>query len=153
MRLAPVAIRWRSDAATARRMAGAQAALTHAAAEAIEAAERLAAPLVAALGGAPAVRIVPESVAAAPRAAISSAPRAVDTLEAALWCVARSSDFETALLAAVNLGGDTDTIGAVTGQLAGALYGAASIPARWRHGVSAAERLTLLASRLHDTAD
>jgi len=39
--------------------------------------------------------------------------------------------FEDTLIYAVNLGGDTDTIGAITGGLAGALYGASQIPPRW----------------------
>jgi ADP-ribosyl-[dinitrogen reductase] hydrolase len=83
------------------------------------------------------------------RSAISSAPRAVDTLDAALWCLARTADFEQAVIEAVNLGGDSDTIGAVTGQLAGALYGASALPARWRQGLHAGERIAELAHRLH----
>jgi poly(ADP-ribose) glycohydrolase ARH3 len=39
--------------------------------------------------------------------------------------------FEEAVVYAVNLGGDTDTIGAMTGALAGAFHGASSIPQRW----------------------
>ncbi len=41
------------------------------------------------------------------------------------------TNFEDALILAVNLGDDADTVGAVTGQLAGALYGATAIPKRW----------------------
>ena len=47
----------------------------------------------------------------------------VDTLEAALWSLLHSYSYESAVLRAVNLGGDTDTIGAVTGGLAGIMYG------------------------------
>lgn len=57
---------------------------------------------------------------------------AVSTLEAALWAFNSTSTFEDALIAAVNLGGDADTIGAVTGQIAGAYYGVGAIPWRWR---------------------
>ena len=56
---------------------------------------------------------------------------AVSTLEAALWAFNSTSTFEDALIAAVNLGGDADSIGAVTGQIAGAYYGFAAIPERW----------------------
>jgi ADP-ribosyl-[dinitrogen reductase] hydrolase len=80
---------------------------------------------------------------------ISSAPRAVDTLEAALWCVARCGSFDAAVIEAVNLGGDTDTIGAVTGQLAGAVHGASAIPGRWIDGLNNAPWLAELATRLH----
>lgn len=55
----------------------------------------------------------------------------LDTLEAALWALALSDSFEDALVRAVNLGGDADTIGAVTGALAGAAYGFGDIPDRW----------------------
>ena len=47
----------------------------------------------------------------------------VDTLEASLWCLANNRDFRETVLAAVNLGKDTDTTGAVCGGLAGIVYG------------------------------
>lgn len=62
---------------------------------------------------------------------ISSSGYVIRTLEAALWSVWRTSSFEEALVLAVNLGEDADTVGAVTGQLAGALYGRDAIPERW----------------------
>lgn len=52
-----------------------------------------------------------------------------------LWCaidsIIRTDSFEDALVDAVNRGGDADTIGAITGGLAGAIYGASAIPLRW----------------------
>ena len=45
------------------------------------------------------------------------------SLEASLWCVENSTSFSEAVLLAVNLGDDADTVGAITGQMAGALYG------------------------------
>jgi len=62
---------------------------------------------------------------------ISSSGYVVDTFEAALWAVESTRTFEEAVIAAVNLGHDADTVGAVTGQLAGALYGIYAIPQRW----------------------
>jgi hypothetical protein len=52
----------------------------------------------------------------------------VDSLEAALWAFATTDDFESGALAAVNLGDDADTTGAVYGQLAGAWYGVEGEP-------------------------
>lgn len=66
-----------------------------------------------------------------PRTEIRSKAYVVDTLEAAMWSVHSTDDFESALIKAVNLGGDADTIGAVTGQIAGATYGLSAIPERW----------------------
>ncbi|WP_434096606.1 ADP-ribosylglycohydrolase family protein [Streptomyces nitrosporeus] len=53
-------------------------------------------------------------------------------LGTALWAVRTTTGFEDALAAAVDVGGDTDTVAAVTGALAGALYGLGAVPERWR---------------------
>ena len=55
----------------------------------------------------------------------------VSTLEAALWAFNTTESFEEGMIAAVNLGGDSDSIGAVYGQIAGAYYGFGAIPERW----------------------
>ena len=47
----------------------------------------------------------------------------VETLESILWCVLNSRNFNEAIELAINLGGDTDTIGAITGGICGYLYG------------------------------
>lgn len=52
-------------------------------------------------------------------------------LGSAVWALRTTDSYEGAVRAAVDLGGDTDTVAAVTGGLAGAVYGADSIPARW----------------------
>jgi ADP-ribosylglycohydrolase len=65
------------------------------------------------------------------RQEIASSGYVLHTLEAALWSVHRSNSFEEALICAVNLGDDSDSVGAVTGQLAGALWGLDGIPERW----------------------
>lgn len=54
-----------------------------------------------------------------------------DSLEAALWCVGTSKSYTEAVLTAVNLGGDTDTIAALTGGLAALQYGYDAIPEEW----------------------
>jgi len=55
----------------------------------------------------------------------------VHTLEAALWCFLKNDGFKETVLAAVNLGDDTDTIGAVAGSMAGMFYGSSNIPEEW----------------------
>lgn len=56
-------------------------------------------------------------------------------LGSAVWAVRTTSGFAEAVRAAVDLGGDTDTVGAVTGALAGALYGEEAIPSHWTAGL------------------
>jgi ADP-ribosylglycohydrolase len=55
----------------------------------------------------------------------------VATVLSALHCVLTTSSFEQALIKAVNGGRDADTVGAVTGAIAGAMYGEKAIPTRW----------------------
>lgn len=62
---------------------------------------------------------------------INSSGYVVDTLEASIWCLLQYSDFNGTLLKAVNLGEDTDTVGAVAGGLAGVYYGLSEIPKQW----------------------
>jgi ADP-ribosylglycohydrolase len=56
----------------------------------------------------------------------------VDRLQACLWCLLNAHSFEAAVLAAVNLGDDADTTGAITGALAGIRFGVEAIPLEWR---------------------
>lgn len=70
-------------------------------------------------------------VAGWPEERLKPAGYTVDTLACALWCAANAESFEEAVVRAVNLGGDADTVGAVTGGLAGVMYGYDAIPARW----------------------
>ena len=66
-----------------------------------------------------------------PESQISSSDYVISTLEASLWCLFNHDNFKDTLLAVVNLGDDADTTGAVTGAMAGLLYGSDSIPAAW----------------------
>ncbi|MFE6102585.1 ADP-ribosylglycohydrolase family protein [Streptomyces laurentii] len=52
-------------------------------------------------------------------------------LGSALWALRTTTSYASALAAAIDLGGDTDTVAAVTGMLAGAVHGPAALPARW----------------------
>ncbi|GAB2965633.1 ADP-ribosylglycohydrolase family protein [Hymenobacter coalescens] len=81
-------------------------------------------------------------------AAISSGGYVLHTLEAALWCLLRHETYAETVLAAVNLGDDTDTTGAVTGGLAGLRYGEASIPPEWLQVLARRADIEDLAIRL-----
>jgi ADP-ribosylglycohydrolase len=66
-----------------------------------------------------------------PKSEIKSRGYVVDTLEAAIWCFWNAKSYKDCVLTAVNLGGDTDTIAAVVGSLAGLYYGLEAIPNEW----------------------
>jgi ADP-ribosyl-[dinitrogen reductase] hydrolase len=72
----------------------------------------------------------------------------VDTLQTALWYGLRADSAETALVDVVNMGGDADTVGAVTGAVAGARFGAGALPARWLADLDEADVLRELATDL-----
>ena len=59
----------------------------------------------------------------------------VDTLEAVFWCFLNSKDYNETVLKSVNLGGDTDTIAAITGGLLSIHYGIKSINKDWRNNL------------------
>lgn len=66
-----------------------------------------------------------------PEEAIKSSGYVVDTLEAVVWSLITTTSLEEALLKAVNLGSDTDTVGAIAGGLATLFYGYEAIPKEW----------------------
>lgn len=78
--------------------------------------------------------------------------QAPEALEAVLWALRRAQGFRDGALAAVNLGGDADTTGAIYGQLAGAHFGATGIPAGWRSTLARQELLTATADGLLEGA-
>lgn len=69
----------------------------------------------------------------------------LSTLQSAFWAVTSHRTFEDAVVAAVNLGEDADTTGAVAGALAGAKWGASAIPERWLDTLLCREELESLA--------
>lgn len=70
-----------------------------------------------------------------PEREIKSSGYVVDSLEAALWCLITTNSLEDALLKAVNLGDDTDTVGAIAGGLATLYYGYENIPKEWKESI------------------
>ena len=72
----------------------------------------------------------------------------LDTLRIALWALLGNPTFEEAVVSAVNLGGDADTQGVVTGALAGALHGDHAIPERWLERLAGRLEIQSLADQL-----
>ena len=168
MRLSPVAIRWWHDRTAAVAAARRQSRTTHAATQAVEACELFAELLIEAIAGAPKETVLRgrdwdgdagvAAVAAGSwrkkaRDDISSSGYVLHTLEAALWCVDRSETIADALILAANLGRDADTVGAVTGQLAGALWGMSGAPASWLDKLAWRERIEALAAGLFEAGN
>lgn len=167
MRLAPVPMYYFADRASAIAYAGESARTTHGALECIEASRLFGAMLWLALSGATKEAILcghgmadlqSERLASIAHGAyrgqdagaIRGNGYVVDSLEAALWCFARTATFEEAILCAANLGDDADTTAAICGQLAGAFYGQAAIPLHWQDRLAWAGRICALADCLHD---
>ena len=165
MRLAPVVILHHGSRADARAAARAQSVTTHAAPAAMDACAFFAGLLVDAINGMDKEELLrPANVEGAEgfqavsagswrskgRDEIQSTGYVIHTLEAALWSVAAAESFDEAVLTAANLGDDADTVAAVTGQMAGALWGASSIPQRWKDRLAWNETINEKASALFD---
>ena len=149
MRLSPVPIFYAFDLEKAIDFSKQQSALTHAAPECLDAAGLMGAMIAKAIQGASKQEVleakfyhaqepaVQNLIGASPayqqkkRQDISSSGYVIASLEAALWCIWQTDNFKDALLLAANLGDDADTVAAITGQIAGAIYGMSKIPAEW----------------------
>lgn len=85
-----------------------------------------------------------------PKSRIISGDDAADSFAAALWCVATGGGFEGAVIKALNLAGDATSIGAMAGQLAGAIYGARAIRRDWLECLAGRDRIEEAALQLFD---
>lgn len=94
-------------------------------------------------------RLFVQGIHRLPEAEIESSGYVVHTLEASIWCLLNSMSYEEAVLKAVNLGDDTDTTGAVTGGLAGLVYGYQNIPERWLQQLARFEDIEGLCAALY----
>ena len=163
MRLSPVALRFWSDRTQLDSAAAEQSRTTHAALEAVDGCRAFAELLADAISGEQRRNVLaPRSFEGASaiaevlggswrgckRCQIRSSGYVVHTLEAAIWSVARTGDFRNAVLLAANLADDADTVAAVTGQLAGAIYGLSGIPKQWLDRIAWKDRLLDTAERL-----
>lgn len=81
---------------------------------------------------------------------IESGHDARSAFQAALWCVGTSDGFRNAVLKARELAGDATSIGAMAGQLAGAIYGVSSIPCDWLEDLAGRERIEKMAAELFE---
>lgn len=142
---------WYTDRAQALRVAVELSRMTHYDPLASEACELYTAAIWdMARGGVPARQALKAAfggtryqAALAGQARLAPTGFVVDTLNCALDAVACTSSLEDAIVRAVNLGGDADTVGAVAGGLAGAMYGYDSIPTRWREALDVRTRARL----------
>ncbi|MDM8165239.1 ADP-ribosylglycohydrolase family protein [Roseovarius sp.] len=123
MRLAPVVLAYGAQVDSAMAVAQMQSRLTHASPTCMKAAASMARFMVTGDTSLLPRPDAPPDVASG---------YVVHTLHAAFWALTQGDTFRDVLLAAVNLGGDADTVGAVAGQLAGRIYGYEGIPAGWR---------------------
>lgn len=76
-------------------------------------------------------RLFDRSISTLCRDQVKSSGYVVHTLEASTWSMFQHKTYEDIVLEGVNLGGDTDTIGAVVGGWAGLMLGQSSIPDDW----------------------
>ena len=177
MRLAPVPLFYAQNPEEAIKKAKESSLTTHGAQESIDACRYLAALIVGAVNGAskeellsdhyspvqdlwkkepltPKIdKIASGSFKHKDPPQICGSGLAVQSLEAALWALYKSSSFSEGALLAVNLGDDADTTGAVYGQLAGALYGDENIPKDWLSKITQKELIEALAERIYELAN
>lgn len=86
-------------------------------------------------------RILSKRIISVSEKEIKSTGYVIDTLEAVLWTFFHADGYRDAILKAINLGGDTDTIAAITGGVAGIYYGANDIPKEWIQSMAKKEEL------------
>jgi ADP-ribosylglycohydrolase len=95
-------------------------------------------------------RLLKHDIYKFPEESIFSSGYVLHTLEASIWCLLTTDNYKDAVLKAVNLGDDTDTTGAVTGGLAGLLYGVDNIPPNWLKQLAKYDDIDDLAERLNE---
>jgi ADP-ribosylglycohydrolase len=94
-------------------------------------------------------RLLKHDISKAAHEEIKSGGYVIETIEAAIWCLLTTNTYKDAVLMAVNLGHDTDTTAAVTGGLAGLLYGIENIPIEYRKSIAKYDEITDLAERMY----
>lgn len=74
----------------------------------------------------------------------------MDTLEAVVWLFFNNLAYKDVVLTAINLGGDTDTIAAIAGGIAGIFYGYNKIPNKWIQNVLKKENIMKLCDKFFE---
>ena len=96
-------------------------------------------------------RILKQDISKIPEKDISSSGYIVSTLEASIWCTLNSNSYKEAVLKAVNLGDDTDTVGAIVGGINGTIYGKNNIPKEWLSKLKKENYLEDIAKKYSET--
>lgn len=91
--------------------------------------------------------ILEHDISTIPNKQISSNGYVLDSLESALYCFMRTNNYKDSVLQSVNLGGDTDTIAAINGGLAGMYYGIETIPKKWIEGLAKSQKILNLGEK------
>jgi ADP-ribosylglycohydrolase len=81
---------------------------------------------------------------------IKSSGYVVDTWECVLWILLNSESYKETIIAATNIGQDTDTIGAIVGSMAGIIYGLDKAPKQWLDTLIKKDYLIDLANKLEN---
>lgn len=92
-------------------------------------------------------RLLNEDISKVDEDNIKSSGYIIDTLEASIWSILTTNNYNDAVLKAVNLGHDTDTTGAVTGGLAALMYGIDTIPTEWINVLARKDDIINLSSK------
>jgi len=79
---------------------------------------------------------------------LGNGDEALNSVPTAIYAFLSNAGFESAVMYAVGLGGDADTIGAMCGAIAGACYGIEGLPDRWKEKVENKEKIEVLAKKL-----
>lgn len=95
-------------------------------------------------------RILKEDISKLSLDEINSTGYVVDTLEASIWIILQCNSFNETIIGAINLGEDTDTIGAITGAMAGIIYGYNSIKKEWLNDLKKREYLIDVAKKFEN---
>ena len=165
MRLAPVPLFYFPDREATWRHAAESSRTTHGAAECLDACRLFGDILFRALQGkskqevlfgqplrpieSPRIRAIAEGAfATKPESEIVGSGYVAESLEAALWCFMTEDAFDAVVLRAANLGDDADTTAAVSGQLAGAFYGASGIRASWLEKLAMRDEILRMGEQL-----
>jgi poly(ADP-ribose) glycohydrolase ARH3 len=78
---------------------------------------------------------------------------ALNSVPTAIYSFLTTTSFEKAVMYAVSLGGDTDTIGAMCGAIAGACYGVDDMPDRWKVKLENMDKIEATAQRLWEVKE